>query len=219
MAIFIGAFRLFFSAFLLSLLNAASIGINSAVEELLEVRERARRDASTLGQPTQIHRAKISMVGTKVMMGDSRSVTQMFDIYQYRVSWTEPTSWNDNFDDSSRRYELNCWVEGGNGDRKTIVRKQVGAYFSGYNQKYRFPPGLDLATQCQVRANNSAGFTTSWTETNRISVKDVPVYFPGFEDVDLRGLSEEGIISVLSKNSTEVATESVVPSETSTKKE
>uniref|UniRef100_A0A914V3Z4 Uncharacterized protein n=1 Tax=Plectus sambesii TaxID=2011161 RepID=A0A914V3Z4_9BILA len=180
MAIFVGAFRLFVSAFLLSLLNAASIGINSAVEELLEVRERVRRDASTLGQPTQIHRAKISMVGTKVMMGDSRSVTQMFDIYQYRVSWTEPTSWNDNFDDSSRRYE---------------------------------------ATQCQVRANNSAGFTTSWTETNRISVKDVPVYFPGFEDVDLRGLSEEGIISVLSKNSTEVAAESVVPSGTPTKKE
>ncbi len=97
-----------------------------------------------------------------------------------------------------------------NGERKTLLRRQVGVWFSGYHEKYRFPPGMDLVTQCQVRAINSAGFNTAWTETNRIAVKDIPVYFPGINGVDLRGLSQEDIVSVLSK----IAVESGAPSVT-----
>uniref|UniRef100_A0A914V4R0 Uncharacterized protein n=1 Tax=Plectus sambesii TaxID=2011161 RepID=A0A914V4R0_9BILA len=200
--------QLFLYVFLLSLLDAAADGISEPIEDFVinsATEERTSR-ALPMGPPTRVVRAKISMVGTKMVMGVRWSATQVFDIYQFRVRWAEPVDWNDNDNDSDRRYELECWVEDlGNGDRKTLFKRQVGAWFSGYHEKYRFPPGMDLATQCQVRAINTAGFTTAWKPSNRINVKDIPVYFPGINGVDLRGLSQEDVLAVLTKISTEDA--------------
>lgn len=158
------------------------------------------------------------VVGTKMVMDVRWSATQIFDYYQFRLRWSEPNDWNDNFNETNRRYELKCTVTDVNRDvSRDLLDLRINWLFNGYHEKYRFPPDLDLLLACRVRPVNSAGLAARWTLTNTIRVQQVPVYFPGVDGINLRGLSRDDIVSVLEKIAGAVGSNNANESTMSTK--
>jgi hypothetical protein len=51
----------------------------------------------------------------------------------------------------------------------------------------------------QIRGVNGIGGMTDWEPTNVIRILEVPIYLPGLEGIDLRGLSKEDILATLAK--------------------
>jgi hypothetical protein len=86
-----------------------------------------------------------------------------------------------------------------NAASRRLLDLRVNWLYNGYHEKYRFPPDLDLMLDCRVRPVNSAGLASRWTSTNTIRVQQVPIYFPGVEGINLRGLSHADIVGVLEK--------------------
>lgn len=127
---------------------------------------------------------------------------RVYDFYNFRVRWTEPTQWNDQGDSSKREYELSCWIEY-RGQMKAIFSRRVNYNYQGYKENLRFPTDSPSIVQCQVRAWNGAGIAGPWKSSDRIDVTQVPIYFPGLEGYDLRGFDNEEIIAVFRKLSAE----------------
>lgn len=130
----------------------------------------------------------------------------MFDAYNFRVRWLEPSDWNDDGDESRRHYDLICWVKHGE-ETRTLVNRRMSNLYNGYNEKFQFPADYDAVLQCKVRAVNSADLANEWEFTSAIRVSEVPIYLPGVEGVDLRGISTEEILNVLKKTQKEVEKE------------
>lgn len=122
----------------------------------------------------------------------------IYDFYAFRVRWTEPTQWGDQGKESNREYELQCWIEY-RGRTTTIFNRRVNHNYQGYGENLRFPNDAPSIIQCQVRPWNSAGQAGPWRYSERIDISQVPIYFPGLPDYDLRGIDNANIIEVFRK--------------------
>lgn len=139
------------------------------------------------------------MNGYKMVMNVQFAGTQIFDMYNMRVRWSEPHRWNDGLGPgplADRKYDLRCWITEKD-ETKQLFHHQISSSYQGYNEKFRFPSDLDIYTTCSVRAVNALGNATSWKMTNSLRVQDIPVYMPGLEGIDLRGLDANDISAVL----------------------
>lgn len=150
--------------------------------------------------PELIQRASITVSGVKnVREGGPFGQPQILDVYNFRARWFEPGSWHDaGFNEEGRVYHLQCWIDQNGLVVKSLTDIRINGLFSGYNEKYQFPPNTDLFMQCRVRAINAAGIEGEWRLTNRVRILDVPVFFPGI-DVDLKGISNEEFLRILNR--------------------
>uniref|UniRef100_A0A5S6R4M5 Fibronectin type-III domain-containing protein n=1 Tax=Trichuris muris TaxID=70415 RepID=A0A5S6R4M5_TRIMR len=118
----------------------------------------------------------------------------MIDVYTVRVRWLDPIYWNDGSSEfSSGRFEGE-----GNNRRWILVNRRLSAEFSGYGEKFQFPPNWDLTFQCAVRAINGLGSAGRWTAAEPVHVLRIPIHLPGLVDIDVRHLSESEINNILS---------------------
>lgn len=158
--------------------------------------------------PDLIPRASITVSGLKnIREGGPTGKAQVLDIYNFHARWIEPNSWHDSgFSEDNRAYQLQCWIEQNGIVLKSLTDVRINGLYSGYNEKYQFPPNLDILLQCRVRPVNGAGLGGEWRLTNKIRVLDVPVLFPGI-DVDLRGISSEEFLKILAKAAQQSAAE------------
>lgn len=148
-----------------------------------------------------VQRALVSAVGYKqVRAGSQLGQTVLSDSYNFRMRWFEPIFWGDTAEgDDNRHYDLQCWVEMQGQESRFILNIRMAASFTGYNEHYQFPPSMDVFVGCQIRAVNADGVPGVWRFSNKIRIFDVPIYFPGLEGTDLRGLSNEEFVKLLAK--------------------
>ncbi|CDW55576.1 F-box only protein 9 [Trichuris trichiura] len=165
--------------------------------------------SNSFAMPAQVGRPRVHMIARRVFQGLSKADNRMIDVYTVRVRWLDPLEWNDERNDITtsgvvgkidklRFYDVRCWISYQGVQPRILVNRRVSAEFSGYGEKFQFPSNWDLTFQCAVRAINSLGTAGRWTAAEPVRVLRIPIYLPGLAGIDVRHLSKNEIINILS---------------------
>jgi len=153
--------------------------------------------------PSKIQKVRLTVIGFTGKPVHTFNLTEDQVLYQMKVFWGEPDSWQDiGWRPSDRVYELFCWLATNGGFGRDLFRGNLSASLITNSQWYAFPEMEDeskgnISVNCGLRAVNGAGKTGDWSFSEAAPVRDAPVFLRGFENVNVRGWTKQEVVRLV----------------------
>lgn len=153
--------------------------------------------------PSKIEKLRLTVIGFTGKPVHTFNLTEHQVLYQMKVFWGEPDSWQDiGWRPSDRLYELFCWLTTNGGFARDLFRGNLSASLDQHSQWYAFAEAEDnqtygIAVNCGIRPVNGAGKAGEWSFSDPANVREAPVFLRGFENVNVRGWTKEEVIRLI----------------------
>lgn len=153
--------------------------------------------------PSKIDKIRLTVIGFTGKPVHTFNLSEHQILYQMKVFWGEPESWQDiGYPPSDRLYEVFCWLTVHGGYARDLFRGNLSSALDQHSQWYAFPEAEDanknnISANCGLRPVNGAGKGGDWTFSEPAPIREAPVFLRGFENVNVRGWSKEEVVRLI----------------------